>query len=74
MSSVGLGVSELRVHADREYRVLYLAKYAEAIYVLHAFWKQSGRTARRDLDLARQRLALVDRWRVSGLGGEARGK
>ena len=47
---------EIRVHADGEYRVLYLATLPEAVYVLHAFAKKHQATARLDLDLARARL------------------
>jgi len=43
-----------------EHRVCYIAKFAEAIYVLHAFEKRTRKTSQRDLDLARQRYqALV---------------
>jgi len=61
MSAVGAGVHELRVHLDGAYRVLYIAKFEEAVYVLHAFEKRTQRTARLDLDLARRRLAGVVR-------------
>jgi len=37
MPSVGPGVAEIRVHSEGEYRVLYVATFAEAVYVLHAF-------------------------------------
>jgi len=56
MPAVGLGVREIRVRTGREYRVIYLAKFDEAVYVLHAFEKRSQRTPKRDLELARQRL------------------
>src|SRR5258708_4648662 len=59
MSSVGAGVREIRVHDGREFRVLYIASRPEAVYVLHAFSKTSQRTARRDLQVARKRLALL---------------
>ena len=40
MPSVGAGVVEIRVRAaDGAFRVFYVAKFAEAIYVLHAFQK-----------------------------------
>jgi phage-related protein len=57
MTTVGAGVREIRIQTGRAFRVLYVAKFAEAIYVLHAFEKKSQRTAKRDLDLAQQRLA-----------------
>lgn len=62
MASVGAGVREIRVQTGRQFRVLYVAKFAEALYVLHAFEK-SQQTPKRDLDLARQRLAELLRRR-----------
>lgn len=56
MPSVGLGVREVRVHTGLAHRVVYLAKFDEAVYVLHAFQKRSQQTPKRDLELARQRL------------------
>ncbi len=53
---VGLGVREIRVHTGVEHRIVFIAKLAEAVYVLHAFEKRSQRTPKRDLELARQRL------------------
>ncbi len=55
MPTVGPGVREIRVHAENEYRVLYVAKFAEAVYVLHAFVKKTQQTAMRDIDLAADR-------------------
>ena len=56
MPGVGLGVQEIRIHMGAEHRVLYLARFAEAVYVLHAFEKRTQRTAKDDIELARQRL------------------
>lgn len=56
MPSIGAGVNELRVRTNGGFRVVYVAKFAEAIYVLHAFQKKSQRTARLDTELARSRL------------------
>jgi len=42
-----------------EFRVFYLAKRADAIYVLHAFRKKSQQTRKVDIELARQRLRLI---------------
>ncbi len=61
MSTVGPGVRELRIQVGRQFRVLYVAKYAEAVYVLHAFEKKSQKTNPADVDLARKRLALIRR-------------
>jgi phage-related protein len=65
MPSIGAGVMEIRVHAAGEYRVIYVAKYVEAIYVLHAFEKRSQRTRQGDIELARSRFRLVERSRLN---------
>ena len=59
MPDVGAGVYELRIRTALEHRIFYIAKYEEAVYVLHAMEKKSQKTLKRDLDLARDRLALV---------------
>ncbi|MGH7260183.1 MAG: type II toxin-antitoxin system RelE/ParE family toxin [Nitrospiraceae bacterium] len=63
MPSIGPGVREIRVHAGDEYRVIYVAKFQEAVYVLHAFGKKTSKTAQPDLALARQRLQTLVRGR-----------
>ena len=50
---------EIRVHTGVEHRVFYVAKYAEAVYVLHAFEKRSRKTPAREIELARARLREV---------------
>lgn len=55
LTTVGAGVNEIRVHAKGEFRVLYVAKFAHAIYVLHAFVKKTQQTPKRDIDLATTR-------------------
>ena len=57
MAAVGAGVNEIRVHTGLEHRVLYVAKYEEAVYVIHAFEKRTAQTRDADIDLARKRLA-----------------
>jgi phage-related protein len=59
MPSVGPGVVEIRVHAGSEYRVMYVAKYSEGIYVPHAFEKRSQQTRKLDIEVARRSLAEV---------------
>ncbi len=57
MPSIGRGVEEIRVRAvSGTFRVVYLARRAEAVYVLHAFAKKTRATAQRDIELARKRL------------------
>jgi phage-related protein len=55
MPTVGAGVKEIRIHSHNEYRVMYIAKFAEAVYVLHAFMKKSQQTSKADIELARTR-------------------
>ena len=55
MSTVGAGVKEIRVQAGGQWRVLYVAKFADAVYVLHAFGKKTQRTAKADIDVATKR-------------------
>ncbi len=57
MPTVGTGVYEIRVHAGTEYRVFYVAKFAEGVYVLHAFEKRTRQTRQADIDLARKQLS-----------------
>lgn len=55
MPSVGLGVSEIRVRVGGAYRLIYVAKFTEAVYVLHVFQKKSRKTPRNEIELARKR-------------------
>ena len=58
MSSIGPGVREIRVRDQSgAFRVIYVASFAEAIFVLHAFQKKTQRTSKRDIDLAQGRSA-----------------
>jgi phage-related protein len=64
MPSVGAGVQEIRVRDERgAYRVFYVAKFEEAVYVLHVFQKRSQKTAQPDLDLGKSRYADLLKWR-----------
>ncbi|MGL4603661.1 MAG: type II toxin-antitoxin system RelE/ParE family toxin [Iodobacter sp.] len=55
MLNVGSGVYEIRIHEQGEWRVLYVAKLANAIYVLHAFQKKTQKTRKADIELAAKR-------------------
>ena len=56
MPAVGSGACEIRVRdASGAFRVIYVAKFEDAIYVLHAFQKKTRKTAREDIDLAVRR-------------------
>jgi len=74
MESVGNGVWELKAADERTwYRVVYLPRIGDALYVLHAFEKSSRKTDRRDLDIAKSRLKLVQA-QLKGNKGEADGE
>lgn len=64
MPSVGRGVNEIRVHARGEHRVVYVAKFEEAVYVLHVFEKKTQRTPKQDLRVAADRYRALVRERV----------
>jgi len=56
MPIIGIGVKEIRIRDENGiYRVIYVTKIADAIYVLHAFQKKTQKTNTRDLDLAAKR-------------------
>ena len=60
MSSVGMGVREIRIRDDGgAFRVIYIVRTAEAVYILHAFQKKTQQTAKQDLDLAASRLKQI---------------
>jgi len=64
MPTVGVGVNEIRVRDERGgYRVLYVAKFEEAVYVLHVFEKRSQKTPKGDIRLAKGRYADLLNWR-----------
>jgi phage-related protein len=55
MTSVGPGVREIRIQTELAHRVFYVATFAEAVYVLHAFEKRTRKTAPCEVALARDR-------------------
>jgi phage-related protein len=56
MSSIGQGVREIRIReAGGAFRVIYVAKFSDVVFVLHCFQKKSQRTSKTDIDLAAQR-------------------
>lgn len=59
MPAVGSGLYEIRIHTAVEHRVFYVAKFAEGIYVLHAFEKKTQRTRQADIDIGKECLQAV---------------
>ena len=66
MPSVGAGVVEIRIQTHLQHRVLYIAKFREAVYVLHSFAKKTQKTRAHDLSTARSRLKELEARRRSG--------
>jgi len=56
---VGPGAYEIRVHVEGEWRVIYVAKFSDSIYVLHAFQKKTRKTRKEDLELAHRRYRQI---------------
>lgn len=58
--SVGPGAYEIRVRDEAgTFRVIYVAKFQDAVYVLHAFQKKTWKTAKADIELAARRYKLI---------------
>jgi phage-related protein len=56
MNTVGQGVQEIRIRdAAGALRVMYVAKFDDAVYVLHCFQKETQKTSKADLNLAARR-------------------
>jgi len=61
MPTVGAGAYEIRYRdkANGAFRVMYVAKFTNAIYVLHAFQKKTPKTEKMDIDLAAKRYKMI---------------
>ena len=72
IDEVGPGAYEIRIKTNeagaQEHRVVYVAKFPEAVYVLHAFEKKTRKTSQHDMDVAKTRYAEMLRLRSSQEG------
>ena len=60
MSELGRGVEEIRLrHVSGSYRVIYLARVEETVYVLHCFHKKTQQTTGHDKQIVRSRLQAI---------------
>lgn len=59
MSIVGPGAMEIRISQQGQYRVIFVAKFPEAVYVLHVFQKKTQKTSKYDLNRARDAYAQI---------------
>ncbi|MGL5939243.1 MAG: type II toxin-antitoxin system RelE/ParE family toxin [Waterburya sp.] len=55
MSIIGKGVEEIRIRTEEAYRVFYVARFPEAVYVLHAFNKKTQKTSKQYIEIGKQR-------------------
>lgn len=59
MPTIGAGVREIRIMHEGQYRVIYVARFADSIHVLHAFQKKTQKTRKQDIDAAKHALRQV---------------
>ena len=56
MNTIGAGVKEIRIRdTSGAFRIIYVAKFADAVYVLHCYKKKTEKTSKTDIDLAAKR-------------------
>jgi phage-related protein len=62
IQTVGVGVREIRISDDgNAFRIMYVAKFLERIYVLHSFQKKTQKTTQKDIDIAKVRYKAIIR-------------
>lgn len=61
MQTIAQGVREIRIHTKGQYRVIYIAKFTDAIYVLHAFEKKTQKTKQQDIEAAKRSFKEVQK-------------
>ena len=60
MTTIGAGVAEVRIRdAAGAFRLISVARFANVVYVLHAFQKKVQKTSWQDVDLARKRFRSI---------------
>jgi phage-related protein len=60
---IGQGVEEIRIRTENAYRVFYVARFSEAIYVLHAFQKKTQKTSKKDIEIGQKRYQQMMKYR-----------
>jgi phage-related protein len=63
MSIVGAGVQEIRIRAEDAYRIFYVARFEETVYVLHAFQKKTQKTSKLDIEIGQKRYQQMLQYR-----------
>jgi phage-related protein len=70
MSTIGKGVQEIRIRTENAYRVFYVVRFSEAVYVLHTFQKKTQKTTKQDIEISQQRYQQMLEYRESQLPKE----
>lgn len=65
MTIVGLGVEEIRIRVEDAYRIFYVARFEESIYILHAFQKKTQKTSKLDIEIGQKRYPQMLQYRQS---------
>jgi phage-related protein len=65
MTIVGSGVEEIRIQVGEAYRIFYITRFEEAIYVLHAFQKKTQKTSKIDVEIGQKRYQQMLKYRQS---------
>lgn len=63
MSVVGAGVQEIRIRAEDTYRIFYIARFEEAVYVLHTLQKKTQKTSKLDIEIGQKRYQQILQYR-----------
>ena len=63
MAIVGKGVEEIRIKVGEVYRIFYVARFPEAVYVLHVFNKKTQKTSKNDIEIGKQRYQTMIEFR-----------
>ena len=59
MKTIGPGVREIRIRVLGEWRIIYVATFEDAVYVLHSFQKKTRKTSNEDISLAQRRFRQI---------------
>lgn len=55
MPTIGKGVEEMRIWTGEAYRIFYVARFEEAVYVLHVFQQKTQKTSKQDIEIGQKR-------------------
>ena len=65
MQVIGKGVEEIRIQTGDAYRIFYVSRFEEAVYVLCAFQKKTQKTSKRDIEIGQKRYREMVQFRQS---------